>query len=173
MELIRRFGGPSARVIDIGAGASELVDQLLDAGYPRPVLLDLSGVGLERARARLGPRSRDADWIIADVTKDPVLPEVDLWHDRAALHFLTEPADQQAYARLAARTVRKGGHVVVATFAPDGPERCSGLPVRRHDAQSVAALLGPDFELLEEHRRIHRTPAGVEQPFCWSIFRRR
>ena len=173
LDFIRRLGKARARILDIGAGASQLVDALLDAGYPRPILLDISAAAFEHAKARLGSRASRAEWIVADVTQDPQLPAVDVWHDRAVLHFLTEVPAQQAYARLAARTVRSGGHAIIATFAPDGPERCSGLPVTRHDGQSVAALLGPDFELLEEEREIHRTPAAGEQRFCWSILQRK
>jgi SAM-dependent methyltransferase len=173
MRFIQKYGGRQARVIDVGAGASELIDALLDAGYQRPLWLDLSGAALARTKARLGPRSALVDWLVADVTKDPALTEVDLWHDRAVLHFLTDAAHQQGYARVAAKTVRPGGHAIIATFAPDGPERCSGLPVQRHDGRSIAVLLGPDFELLEEEREVHRTPAGVEQRFCWSVLRRR
>jgi len=173
LRFIRRLGKTHARILDIGAGASPLVDALLDAGYPRPILLDISAASFEHAKARLGSRAAGVEWIVADITQDPQLPAVDVWHDRAVLHFLTEAPAQQAYARLAARTVRSGGHAIIATFAPDGPERCSGLPVIRHDGQSVAALLGPDFELLEEEREIHRTPAAAEQRFCWSILRRK
>jgi SAM-dependent methyltransferase len=173
LRFIRRLAKPGARIIDVGAGASQLVDVLLDAGYPQPILLDLSAAAFEHAKARLAARAALAEWIVGDVTRDPALPSVDLWHDRAVLHFLTDVSDQKAYARLVARTVRSGGHVVIATFAPDGPERCSGLSVTRYDGQSVAALLGPDFELLEEEREVHRTPSGAEQRFCWSILRRR
>jgi SAM-dependent methyltransferase len=172
MRFIRRLCDASARIIDVGAGASSLVDALLDAGYTHPVALDISAAGLEHAQTRLGPSAPLVDWIVGDVTKEPAMPEVDLWHDRGVLHFLTEIADQHAYARVAARTVRKGGHAVIATFAPDGPERCSGLPVQRHDAASVALLLGANFELLEEESNVHRTPSGTEQRFCWSVLRR-
>jgi SAM-dependent methyltransferase len=173
LQLIGRFGHSGARIIDVGAGASQLVDALLDAQYPHPIVLDLSSAAFEHAKARLGSRAALALWIVGDITQDPALPEVDVWHDRAVLHFITQASGQKAYARLAARTVRSGGHVIVATFAPEGPERCSGLPVSRHDGQSVAALLGADFELLEEQREVHRTPSGAEQRFCWSILRRR
>jgi SAM-dependent methyltransferase len=171
--FVHRLGNAQARIIDIGAGASRLVDALLDAGYPSPILLDISAAAFEHTKARLGSRAPLVEWSVADVTRDPQLPTVDVWHDRAVLHFLTEAPAQQAYARLAARTVRSGGHAIIATFAPDGPERCSGLPVTRHDGQSVSALLGPDFELLEEEREIHRTPSAAEQRFCWSILRRK
>lgn len=172
LEFIRRLANPSARIVDVGGGASLLVDALLDLGYPRPAVLDISASALDHAKRRLGPRAAWVDWIEGDVTKEPPLPPVDVWHDRAVLHFLTDPAARQAYARLAARTVKTGGHALIATFALDGPERCSGLPVCRHDGRSVSALLGSDFELLEEQREIHRTPADVEQRFCWSVLRR-
>jgi SAM-dependent methyltransferase len=172
LEFICRFTGASSRIIDVGGGASLLVDALLDLGLSRPVVLDVSATAIGHAKVRLGPRAALVDWVEGDVTDDLPLPQVDLWHDRAVLHFLTDAPQQRAYARLAARTVRSGGHAVIGTFAPDGPERCSGLPVLRHDGQSVSALLGPDFELLEEQREVHRTPAGAEQRFCWSVFRR-
>ena len=172
LGFIRRLAGRSARIIDVGGGASQLVDALLDLGYARPTVLDISASAIDHARGRLGPRAALVDWVEGDITKEPLLAPVDIWHDRAVLHFLTEAPDQQAYARLAARTVRTGGHAVIGTFAVDGPERCSGLPVRRHDGRSVSALLGPDFEMLEEEHEVHRTPAGTEQRFCWSVFRR-
>jgi SAM-dependent methyltransferase len=172
MRFIQKLTSPSARIVDVGAGASTLVDALLTSGYARPICLDISVAALEHSQARLGEDARRVEWIVADVTRDPALPDVDLWHDRAVLHFLVEPGQQDAYARLAARTVRPGGHVVIATFAPDGPDRCSGLPVQRHDGRSVAALLGTRFELLEEEREVHRTPNGVEQRLCWSVLRR-
>jgi hypothetical protein len=171
LGFIQRFTDPSASVIDVGAGASTLVDALLDQGYRRPICLDISDAAFAHTKRRLADRSQLVSWIVADVTKDPDLPSVDLWHDRAVLHFLTEPLQQQAYARLAGITVRRGGRIVVATFAPDGPDRCSGLPVQRHDGASVAALLGSPFALEEEHRESHHTPAGIEQRLCWSVLR--
>jgi SAM-dependent methyltransferase len=173
MQFIRRVCPPPAHVIDVGAGASTLVDALLEAGYVRPLALDISATALDESKARLGARSALVDWIVADITRATTLPAVDLWHDRALLHFLTDAADQRAYARLAAQTIRPGGHLVAATFAPDGPERCSGLPVQRHDGRSLASLLGPNFELQSEEREVHHTPSGAEQRFCWSILRRR
>ncbi len=172
LAYIRRFTTTSHRVIDVGGGASTLVDALLDAGYKQPVVLDVSAVGLEHAKKRLGDRATLVEWTVADVTKSPPLAPVDLWHDRAVLHFLTESSDQAAYAALASRTVRSGGHAVIATFAPEGPEKCSGLIVQRHDGASVARLLEPAFKLIDEDREVHRTPAGVEQRFWWAVLRR-
>jgi SAM-dependent methyltransferase len=173
LRFIRRYANRAARIVDVGAGASRLVDALLDDGYPQPIALDVSAAALEQAKIRLGDRAALVEWVVGDVTQDLALPSVDLWHDRGALHFLTDAPGQKAYAKLAARTVRRGGHAIIATFAPDGPERCSGLPVSRHDGASVAALLGTEFELVEEEREVHRTPSDAEQRFCWSILRRR
>ena len=173
LRRIQGLGDASARIVDVGAGASLLVDALLDAGYRHPVVVDISAAALDCAKERLGARSNLVQWLVADVTKSPSLPEVDIWHDRAVLHFLTAPSDQRAYAELAAKTICKGGHAVIATFAPDGPERCSGLLVQRHDGQSIGLLLGGEFELVAEERVAHRTPTGVEQRFCWAVFHRR
>lgn len=170
---IQKFTENTQQVMDVGAGASLLIDALLDAGYVRPIALDVSGAGLECAKARLGPLAKLVWWVVADVTKNPVLPPVDLWHDRATLHFLTDPVDQANYANLAARTVRPAGHLVIATFAPDGPERCSGLPVQRHDGKSLCSLFDGEFEFVQEEREMHFTPTGAEQRFSWSVFRRR
>jgi ubiquinone/menaquinone biosynthesis C-methylase UbiE len=172
LATIVRLAPPPAQILDVGAGASELVDALLDAGYERPIAMDVSSAALEHARRRLGDRGARVSWIVADVTAGPELPTVDLWHDRAVLHFLG-PEEQRAYATLAARIVRRGGHAVIATFAPDGPTRCSGIDVTRHDAASIGALLGPDFELLAEDRETHVTPGGAEQRFAWAMLRRR
>ncbi len=139
----------------------------------RPIALDVSAVGLECAKARLGALAERVHWVAADVTQDPFLPAVDLWHERATLHFLTDPGNRASYARLAARTVRPSGHLVIATFAPDGPERCSGLPVQRHDGKSLGNLFDGEFEFVQEDREVHLTPTGAEQRFSWSLFRRR
>jgi SAM-dependent methyltransferase len=173
LAYVTRLTRPSHRIIDVGGGASALADALLDAGYERPVVLDISALALGHAQRRLGSRAALVDWRVADVTNAPELPPVDLWHDRAVLHFLTDPSDQTAYAALAARIVRPGGSVVVATFAPDGPEKCSGLVVARHDGASVARLFGAAFELVEQDREVHVTPAGAEQRFCWTVLSRR
>jgi SAM-dependent methyltransferase len=173
MRYIRKFAENAQRVIDVGAGASLLIDALVDAGYARPIALDVSEVGLECAKARLGPLAKIVWWAVADVTKNPVLPTVDLWHDRATLHFLTDAGDQTSYVDLAARTVRPAGFLVIATFALDGPERCSGLPVQRHDGKSLCRLFEGEFEFVEQAREVHLTPLGVEQRFSWVVFRRR
>jgi SAM-dependent methyltransferase len=173
MDYIQKFTENTQQVIDVGAGASVLIDALLDAGYAHPIALDVSAEGLDRAKVRLGLLAKLVWWLVADVTKDPTLPAVDLWHDRATFHFLTDAVEQTKYVDLAAHTVRPAGHLVIATFAPDGPERCSGLTIQRHDGKSLARLFEGEFELVQEERELHLTPSGAEQQFAWSIFRRR
>lgn len=162
-----------ARIIDIGGGASRLVDALLDEGFEAPTVLDLSENALAVAKARLGARAQKAHWVAADVTTWEPSEAYDLWHDRAAFHFLTEAAERVAYRERVVKAVRPGGHVIIATFAPDGPERCSGLPVLRHDAESIAAVLDAEFEPVETRRHEHPTPAGSIQRFQFSSFRRK
>jgi len=173
VAYITKHAEPSKTVIDVGAGASFLVDTLLDVGYENLIVLDVSSSALEVAKKRLGSRADLVQWVVADVTKKPELPLTDLWHDRAVLHFLTEAEDQVAYRDLVTSTLSPSGHLVLATFALDGPERCSGLSVQRHDGASLGKLLGLEFELLNEDREIHVTPTGTEQRLCWTVFRRR
>lgn len=125
-------------------------------------MLDISKTAIDRARNRLGDRATQIQWIAADVAENPQLGSFDVWHDRAVFHFLTASADRAAYTALLARTVPVGGHVVIATFALDGPEKCSGLAVRRYDGQTLAAELGPQFNLLKSVREMHVTPWGGE-----------
>ncbi len=173
LEFIRKYGERDAGIIDVGGGASTLVDRLLDSGYSRLSVLDISGEALRLSAKRLGERASQVAWIAADVTSRPSVTPVLLWHDRAVLHFLTKPEEQVAYASLARTSILPGGHAVIATFAPDGPTRCSGLDVQRHDGESLAKLLGSEFELVEEDRETHLTPKGVEQRLCWAALRRR
>ncbi len=173
LELIHATGaGRDAAHIDIGGGASRLVDALLAEAYRSVTVLDVSEEALAVARARLGPRAASVDWIAADVTAWTPPRTFDLWHDRAAFHFLTAPHDRAAYAERVRKAVAAGGHVIIATFATDGPERCSGLPVVRHDAASIGAVLGPAFALVETRRHDHVTPGGNVQKFQFSLFRR-
>lgn len=174
LALIRATGVDArASIVDIGAGAARLVDALVDAGFANVTVLDLSEKALAISRARLGAKATRVRWVVADVTSWEPDQGFDVWHDRAALHFLTDPVDQAAYAQRVRKAVPVGGHVIIGTFAPDGPERCSGLPVIRHDAATLGALLGPSFELIESRRHDHRTPGGAVQKFQFSRFRRR
>lgn len=173
MRLIADAIRTGARsVLDVGAGASVLVERLLELDLERIGVLDISEVGLEIARHRLGDRADEVEWIVADVTAATDVGRFDVWHDRATFHFLTEPVDRAGYVRLAARTVRPGGSVIIATFAPDGPERCSGLSVSRYDADRLASLCGPAFELVGSEPHVHTTPGGVKQRFVYTTLRR-
>ncbi len=173
LDLIRATGvTAAASIVDIGGGASRLVDGLLDAGFSAVTVLDLSEHALAAAQARLGARGAKVRWIAADVTAWQPSESYDVWHDRAALHFLTGAKDRAAYADCVARAVRPGGHVIIGTFAPDGPQRCSGLPVVRHDAGSLGAMLGASFRLMESRTHDHHTPMGAVQRFQFSRFRR-
>lgn len=171
LDLIRRSGAHSGTsIIDIGGGASRLVDALLDGGYRTISVLDLSEKALSVARARLGPRASQVRWIEADVTRWEPEQRYDLWHDRAAFHFLTDPNDRAAYVERLMRGTSPGAQVIIGTFAFEGPERCSGLPVVRHDANSLKQALGESFELEETRPYEHRTPWGSFQRFQFSRF---
>jgi len=158
-------------VIDVGGGTSVLADRLLDAGYAVTVL-DISQAALDRARQRLGARASQVRWIAADVTAAGDLGSFDIWHDRAVFHFLTDPVDRREYIALAEGSVRIGGHLVMGTFALDGPEKCSGLPVERYDAKKLAAELGTGFTLKTALHETHMTPWGKPQQFSFAVFER-
>jgi SAM-dependent methyltransferase len=162
---------PTGSVIDVGGGTSLLPGKLVDDGYSVTVL-DISEAAVDRGRERLGPRAGTIHWIVADITASPNLGSFDVWHDRAVFHFLTYPADRAAYVALLARTVPIGGHAVIATFAPDGPEKCSGLDVRRYSGLTLSAELGVSWELLETAPETHMTPEGKPQSFQYGVFRR-
>ena len=159
-------------IVDIGGGASRLVDSLVARGFIRVTVLDISEAALKAAKARLGERASLVQWIVSDVTKWHPTQAFDIWHDRAAFHFLTDPADRSAYVTRMKQAIKPGGHVVIATFAIDGPEKCSGLPVNRYDAASLAKELGEGFELMESRRHDHSTPWKSAQRFQFFIFRR-
>lgn len=162
---------PTGGVIDVGGGTSLLPGRLLDQGYSVTVL-DIAEAAVNRGRERLGPRAGMVHWIVADVTTSPDLGSFDVWHDRAVFHFLTDAADRAAYVALLNRTVSAGRHAVIATFAPDGPGKCSGLEVRRYSGLTLNAELGKSFELLKSVRETHVTPRGKPQSFQYSVFRR-
>jgi 2-polyprenyl-3-methyl-5-hydroxy-6-metoxy-1,4-benzoquinol methylase len=159
-------------IIDVGGGASTLVDHLLAAGYSRLAVLDISHAALEYAQARLGEKAARVEWMVADVTEFTPPHSVALWHDRAVFHFLTEAADRRKYVESLRRTVPPGGQVIIATFAPHGPEKCSGLEVCRYDAAGICAELGAEFELVERADETHRTPWDTGQAFGYYRFRR-
>ena len=175
LRLLQKHGlTASSSLIDVGGGASTLVDDLLAGGLERMTVLDLADEALDVARTRLGPHAGRVDWIVGDVTTAP-LPSAmfDFWHDRAVLHFLTDDSAARAYAVAASRAIKPGGIAVVSGFAPDGPAKCSGLVVARRSANDIAAVLGSSFELIDEAREFHRTPRRSEQPFAYAVLRRR
>lgn len=163
----------TARIVDVGGGASTLVDDLLSEGYSNLAVVDLADSALKVARDRLGEREAQVDWVVGDVTQ-PLLPDlsVDFWHDRAVFHFLTEQDARAAYLSQVNRCVKPGGHVLVATFGLDGPEQCSGLPVARYDPAGIHAVFGDNFDKLGEATEEHATPWGSEQSFVYCYCRR-
>ena len=172
LELMELVGAmQNSGIIDIGGGASRLVDHLVSRGYQDLTVLDLSAAALASARSRMGGKANQATWIAADVTTWEPSRTYDVWHDRAAFHFLTDPNDQAAYVARLRHALRLGGHAIIGTFALDGPERCSGLAVSRYDANSLAATLGGGFKLIDTLRHEHTTPRGVTQRFQFSTFR--
>ena len=169
LALIEQAGaGPSASIIDVGAGESTLVDDLLTRGYSNLTALDISEAAISATRKRLGDRAQRVRWRVADITQAELEPSAyDVWHDRAVFHFLTSEDDRRAYVRQVIRTVRHGGHVIVSAFGPDGPSRCSGLEVLRYDAESMHAEFGAKFRLISSSRHLHETPFGTTQQFLY------
>jgi 2-polyprenyl-3-methyl-5-hydroxy-6-metoxy-1,4-benzoquinol methylase len=162
----------TASIIDVGGGESTLVDDLLDRGYQGITILDVSQTALDVTKARLGKPGAQVHWICADVTQAE-LPShsFDVWHDRAVFHFLTAPEQRMAYVRLVARAVRPGGYVIVSTFGPEGPTKCSGLDVVRYDANSLHGEFGGRFKLVESSKELHETPFGTTQQFLYCYCR--
>ena len=171
LELIAATNAPrDGGIIDAGGGASTLIDYLLDAGYSRLAVLDLSTAALAHARARLGDRAAAVEWFEGNVTSFDPPHRFAVWHDRAVFHFLTDLSDRRGYVATLLRTLQPGGHVVLATFAPDGPPKCSGLEVVRYDEASMTAELGPGFVLRDSRRETHTTPWQTEQRFIYFRF---
>ncbi|PXV58301.1 Methyltransferase domain-containing protein [Dyella jiangningensis] len=163
-----------APVLDVGGGRSTLAEDLLARGFSDIGVMDLSAVALDETKQRLGEHAGRVHWMTGDVT-EVALPAAHyaLWHDRAVFHFLVDAEDRARYAAAMAHAVRPGGHAVIGTFAADGPKRCSGLPVARYDASSLAAMFASEFEPVAHSRDVHRTPSGNEQAFTYVVLRRR
>jgi len=173
IELIERVApDKDAPIIDVGGGESTLVDDLLARGYRRVTVLDISPTAIEVARERLGSRAQEVDWIVADITQTEIpARRYRVWHDRAVFHFLTDPVQRAAYVRQVARAVAPGGYVIVATFGPEGPTKCSGLDVVRYDADALHGEFGAQFRLVGSETEIHRTPTGATQQFLYCLCR--
>ena len=173
LEMIEAIGlKPDTCIVDVGGGESRLIDALLKAGLNCLAVLDVSREALEHARARIGTAARVVTWIESDVTGSWSLKPMDIWHDRAVFHFLVEAEDRLRYLTHLRQTLKVNGGAIIATFAPDGPDRCSGLPVARYSPDALAAELGGEFTLLESRLHPHRTPSGTVQSFQYSRFRR-
>jgi 2-polyprenyl-3-methyl-5-hydroxy-6-metoxy-1,4-benzoquinol methylase len=173
LALIRAsVADPSAWIIDVGGGASTLVDALRAEGYESVAVLDIAEDALAAAKQRLGAAATQVEWIVHDVRTWRPEQRFALWHDRAVFHFMTEEADRHAYLATLKQALLPGGTAVIATFALDGPERCSGLPVRRYSPETLTGELGGGFSLLETAPEQHVTPAGITQSFIYCRFRR-
>lgn len=173
LDLIEVASLAHGRIIDIGGGASILVDRLLDRRFEKIAVSDISATALERSKSRLGDSASQVNWIVADVTTVESVGQFDVWHDTAVFHFLTDPEDRRKYVGLASRTIPVGGHVVIGTFAIEGPPQCSGLDVCRYDAQTLKSELGESFRLAKEVAHEHITPWGKPQQFFFGVFQRR
>ncbi|MGA1051069.1 MAG: class I SAM-dependent methyltransferase [Ilumatobacteraceae bacterium] len=171
LELITSLGSPDDHVLDVGGGASTLVDGLLEHGYRHLAVLDISAEALEASRQRLGQRADHVEWIVGDVL-EATRRGVDVWHDRAVFHFLIDMADRARYVEVARVAVRPGRHAVIATFGPDGPEYCSGLPVHRYTPSEIAEAFADGFELVDSGAEHHVSPTGVTQSFIDVVLRR-
>lgn len=163
---------PQAAIVDIGGGASRLVDGLLDRGYLDLTVLDISEAALAVARQRLSNRKHNVKWIAGDVTHWQPDRKYQVWHDRAAFHFLTSAQDQNAYIRALDAATIPDATIIMSAFAPGGPPKCSGLPVQCYSAATLAARLGAGFKLIVEEREDHRTPGGAVQKFMYAVFRK-
>ncbi len=175
LEMIQATGvGKSAPILDVGGGASTLVDHLLADGFTDITVLDITVAALETAKQRLGARAAAVTWLAEDIRFFRPGRQFAVWHDRVAFHFLTDPADQQRYLTSLRGALQGpgGGHVILATFGPDGPTSCSGLPVQRYSAEDLGGLLGPEFVLRDTHLDMHTTPAGSTQQLMYGRWQR-
>lgn len=162
----------SSAIIDIGAGESTFVDDLLRRGYQNLTVLDVSQTAIDATKQRLGAAADKVHWLVGDILEIPLQGAAyDLWHDRAVFHFLTDAKQREAYVRQVARAVKPGGHVIVSTFGPEGPTKCSGLDVMRYDADSLHDEFGGRFRLVESSKELHQTPRGATQQFLYCYCR--
>ncbi len=174
LDLIQAAGvGHDAGILDVGGGASSLAAQLLDMGYEDVTVADISQTALAHAEAELGGCAARVAWVVADIRTHGFDRRYDLWHDRAVFHFMVSPADRAGYLNVLRRTLRPGGHLILATFGPQGPTQCSGLPVQRYGAEALQQVLGEDFQLVSSSLATHHTPSGASQQFLYAHLHRR
>lgn len=173
MSFVEQAGlSRDAAIIDVGGGAATFVDDLLERGFTDLTVLDISAKALDVAKQRLGPNAERVKWLVADVTRLE-LPEssIDFWHDRAVFHFLRDAEDRRRYVEVVQRALKPGGHIVVATFGPQGPEKCSGLEVMRYSGDELHAQFGGEFSKVDSLVEVHHTPGGNEQQFVYCYCR--
>lgn len=169
LELIAGTGpGHEARILDVGGGASSLAEHLLGMGYTDITVADISAGALAQARVRLGREARRITWVKADIRTHDFHRRYDIWHDRAVFHFMVAPAEREGYLASLRRALRPGGHLIIATFGPQGPTQCSGLPVVRYSVESLVGVLGDEFALCSSVLAEHRTPSGGSQQFLYA-----
>jgi ubiquinone/menaquinone biosynthesis C-methylase UbiE len=173
LRMVRDTGlGAGARILDVGGGASRLVDRLLEDGHTTVGVIDVAENGLRKCRNRLGSDAESVEWILSDVITWVPSERWDVWHDRAVFHFLVDERDRSRYLHVLKRALASSGHVILATFGPDGPERCSGLPTVRYSVNTMRETLGSGFELEDSQIEEHRTPSGSTQQFLYCRFQR-
>ena len=175
LQFIERTGvGTAGQIIDVGGGAATLAEDLLEKGYENLTVLDISSTAMKMSRARLGARANEVRWLEGDITR-MALPQTyfDVWHDRAVFHFLTEALDRKRYRDQVLASLKPGGHLIFATFAHDGPTKCSGLDIVRYSTETIIAEVGEGFEFVESQSDLHKTPLHTEQKFLYSWFRKR
>lgn len=172
LAFVKRYAPDrDARVIDVGGGESTLVDDLIAWGYSRLTVLDISQTAIEATKTRLGAEAARVAWIASDITQATLPDEAyDVWHDRAVFHFLTTEQDRVAYVAKIRQSLKRGGHVIIATFGPEGPLKCSALEVCRYDAVSLRREFGEEFRLIESRTELHQTPFGTAQQFLYCCF---
>jgi 2-polyprenyl-3-methyl-5-hydroxy-6-metoxy-1,4-benzoquinol methylase len=170
--ILRAVSDRAVSIVDVGGGESTLVDDLLQEGFQNITVLDVSQAAIDVNKARLGEKASGVHWLVADITQVQLQPHAyDLWHDRAVFHFLTTKGQRAAYVRQLVQAVKSGGHVIVSTFGPEGPTKCSGLAVVRYDAESLHSEFGARFRLVESSKEIHQTPFGTTQQFLYCYCR--
>ena len=173
LKLIQKIGHQNAQIIDVGGGASTLVDHLLKLGYANIAVLDISNTAIEYDKKRLLGSANKIEWIVDDVTQFKPLHSFDIWHDRAVFHFLVKKSDRESYVNTLKDTIKSGGHVILATFAKEGPKKCIGLDIVQYDTPSIQHEFGDEFILLESQTEMHVTPKGNEQKFVYFLFKRK
>jgi 2-polyprenyl-3-methyl-5-hydroxy-6-metoxy-1,4-benzoquinol methylase len=172
LSLLEHMLPQGGKIIDVGGGASFLVDRLVAKGNWDVTVLDISSTAIEHSKRRLGDAESKVSWICADITETKQLKSYDVWHDRTVFHFLTNPIDRQAYLDRLNESLSRGGYFIVATFAPDGPEKCSGLPVCRYSPEELEATLGCAFRIVTSSHHNHLTPSAKTQRFTLAVFQK-